>query len=80
MCASRPAGLALGWLIARLIARIDDYLIETTLTIVLAFGSYLVAKRLQFSGVLAVVTAGLLNGSVSSQSMSPTTRIVLVNF
>jgi CPA1 family monovalent cation:H+ antiporter len=73
-------GLVLGWLVARLIARIDDYLIETTLTTVLAFGSYLVAERLQFSGVLAVVTAGLINGNASAQGMSPTTRIVLVNF
>ena len=73
-------GLLLGWLISRLIARIDDYLIETTLTTVLAFGSYLLADRLQFSGVLAVVAAGLINGNVGSQGMSPTTRIVLVNF
>jgi len=36
-------GLALGWVISRLIARIDDYLIEITLTTVLAYGTYLVA-------------------------------------
>jgi monovalent cation:H+ antiporter, CPA1 family len=73
-------GLGLGWLISRLIAHIDDYLIETTLTTVLAFGSYLLAERLHFSGVLAVVAAGLINGNGSVQGMSPTTRIVLVNF
>jgi CPA1 family monovalent cation:H+ antiporter len=50
-------GLVLGWLVARLIARVDDYLIETTLTTLLAFGAYLLAERLQFSGVLAVVAA-----------------------
>ena len=58
----------------------DDYLIETTLTTVLAFGSYLIAERLHFSGVLAVVAAGLINGSIGPQGMSPTTRIVLFNF
>ena len=73
-------GLALGWLTARLIARVDDYLIETTLTTVLAYGAYLVAERLHFSGVLAVVTAGLVNGNIGPQGMSPTTRIVLFNF
>ena len=73
-------GLILGWLIAGLIARIDDYLIETTLTTVLAYGAYLVADRLGFSGVLAVVAAGLVNGSVGPRGMSPTTRIVLFNF
>ncbi len=73
-------GFVLGWLIAQLIARIDDYLIETTLTTVLAFGSYLIAERLHFSGVLAVVAAGLVNGNLGPQGMSPTTRIVLFNF
>ncbi|MEI7846588.1 MAG: cation:proton antiporter, partial [Chloroflexota bacterium] len=38
-------GLVLGWLVSRLIARIDDYLIETTLTTLLAFGAYLIAER-----------------------------------
>ena len=50
-------GLLLGWVTAQLIARVDDYLIQITLTTVLAFGSYLVAERLHFSGVLAVVIA-----------------------
>lgn len=73
-------GLALGWVISRLIARVDDYLVETTLTTVLAFGSYLLAEQLHFSGVLAVVAAGLINGNLGPQGMSPTTRIVLFSF
>lgn len=73
-------GLALGWIIARLIERVDDYLIETTLTTVLAFGAYLAADRLHLSGVLAVVAAGLINGNMGPRGMSPTTRIVLFNF
>ncbi len=73
-------GLALGWIIAQLIERVDDYLIETTLTTVLAFGAYLLAERLHLSGVLAVVAAGLVNGNIGPRGMSPTTRIVLFNF
>ena len=73
-------GLILGWLVSQLIARVDNYLIETTLTTVLAFGSYLVAEWLGFSGVLAVVAAGLVNGNISPQGMSPTSRIVIFNF
>ena len=73
-------GLVLGWMISRLIGRIDDYLIETTLTTVLAYGSYLLAEQFHFSGVLAVVAAGLVNGNLGAQGMSPTTRIVLSNF
>ena len=73
-------GLALGWLISRLLAQVDDYLVETTLTTVLAFGSYLVAEQFHMSGVLAVVAAGLMSGSLGEREMSPTTRILLTNF
>jgi len=73
-------GLILGWVTSRVINRIDEYLIETTLTTVLAFGSYLIADQLHFSGVLAVVAAGLVCGNLGPQGMSPTTRIVLFNF
>jgi CPA1 family monovalent cation:H+ antiporter len=73
-------GLFAGWVVSRLIANIDDYLIETTLTTVLAYGSYLGAEQLHFSGVLAVVAAGLVNGNLGPEGMSPTTRIVLFNF
>ncbi len=73
-------GLALGWLAAQVIARIDNYLIETTLTTVLAFGAYLLASQLGVSGVLAVLAAGLVNGNTSQQGMSPTSRIVIFNF
>jgi CPA1 family monovalent cation:H+ antiporter len=73
-------GLALGWLTSRLLAGIDDYLVETTLTTVLAFGSYLLAEQFHVSGVLAVVAAGLVIGNTVAQSMSPTTRTVVNNF
>lgn len=73
-------GLVMGWVALRLIGRIDDYLVETTLTTVLAYGSFLVAEQLHLSGVLAVVTAGLVNGNIGQRGMSPTTRIVVLNF
>lgn len=70
-------GAGLGWAVAWLIGRIDDYLIEITLTTVLAFGSYLLAERAHVSGVLAVVAAGVVCGTRGPAGMSPTTRIVL---
>ncbi len=73
-------GIGLGWLVSQLIARLDDYLIETTLTTVLAFGSYLIAERFHVSGVLAVVAAGIVCGNLGPKGMSPTTRIVLFSF
>ncbi len=73
-------GFSLGYLIAQIIARIDDYLIEITLTTILAYGSYLLAEEFHVSGVLAVVAAGIVNGNLGPAGMSPTTRIVLFNF
>lgn len=74
-------GLVFGWMFASLTTRIDDHLVETTLTTVLAFGSFLVAEDLlHVSGVLAVVAAGIVSGNVGPRGMSPTTRIVVFNF
>ncbi|HMR64898.1 MAG TPA: Na+/H+ antiporter [Anaerolineae bacterium] len=73
-------GLGLGWLAAQLIARVDNYLIETTITAALAFGAYLVGEEIHVSGVLAVVAAGILNGNFGTRGMSASTKIVLFNF
>jgi CPA1 family monovalent cation:H+ antiporter len=73
-------GLVLGMVVADVMRRIDDYLIEITVTTALVYGSYLVAERLHVSGVLAVVMAGLVNGNLGSEGMSPSTRIVLFYF
>jgi CPA1 family monovalent cation:H+ antiporter len=74
-------GAVAGIIVSQLIGRIDNYLVETTLTTILAYGSYLVAEYfLGVSGVLAVVTAGLLSGYLGPRGMSPTTRIIVFNF
>jgi len=73
-------GIGLGMLASQIIRRIDDPLVETTLTTVLAFGAYVLAEVLQVSGVLAVVAAGIVNGNVGPRGMSPTTRVVVFNF
>jgi len=70
-------GLVLGWLAAQLMARLDDRLIVTTLTTLLAYGAYLVAEYLHLSGVLAVVAAGLLSGNVGMAGASPTAKNML---
>jgi CPA1 family monovalent cation:H+ antiporter len=73
-------GLIMGAIISRLIAQVDDSLVETTFTTVLAFGAYLVAEQFHLSGVLATVTAGVVLGNLGPRGMSPTTRIMLFNF
>jgi CPA1 family monovalent cation:H+ antiporter len=73
-------GLVLGLLISQAISIIDNALIETTLTSVLAFGSFLLAEQFSVSGVLAVVAAGLVSGNLGPRRMAPTTRILVFNF
>jgi CPA1 family monovalent cation:H+ antiporter len=72
-------GLVLGWLVSQFIAHIDDRLIETTLTTLLAYGSYLLGEQIHVSGVLAVVVAGLLCGNVGMSGATPTTKIMIFN-
>lgn len=73
-------GFALGYLTARALIQIDDYLIEISATVVLAWGTYLLGEYLGVSGVIAVVTAGLVLGNYGGRvSFSPTTKIVLAH-
>lgn len=73
-------GLVLGWIASQIINRVDDYLIEITLTIVAAYGSFLLAEEFHFAGVLAVVAAGLLMGNVGPRGMSAVTQSRLLDF
>ncbi|HHB90873.1 MAG TPA: Na+/H+ antiporter [Anaerolineae bacterium] len=73
-------GVVAGVLANHIFARVDDHLIEITLSTIIAYGSYLLAEQFHLSGVLAVVFAGMLIGNRSDRNMSPTTRMVLMNF
>jgi len=73
-------GFLLGIILSQAIRFIDDPLIVTTLSTVLAFGSYIVAEQFHVSGVLAVVAAGLVSGNIGPRGMSPSTRITVFNF
>ena len=56
-------GLAAGLLAARLVAGVRDHLVELTISVVLAYGTYLVADQLHVSGVIATVTAAVVFGN-----------------
>lgn len=74
-------GAGIGWLAARVHDGLDDHLVEITLTSIVAFGSYLGAEALHVSGVMAVVSAGLVIGNYGMQSsMTPGTRLAVTAF
>ncbi|MEE9184144.1 MAG: Na+/H+ antiporter [Acidimicrobiia bacterium] len=83
-------GLILGYVVSSLILKnLDDHLIETVVTVALAFGSFVLAEEfgpffdladVRLSGLLAVVAAGLMVGNVGLRNTSPTTRLTLENF
>lgn len=74
-------GAVVGFLVSHLISKINHPMVETSLTTVIAYGSYLLAEYVfGFSGVLAVVAAGLASGEMGPQGMSPTTRIAVFHF
>jgi CPA1 family monovalent cation:H+ antiporter len=56
-------GLGLGLIALWLLKRLDDHVLENAITVVLAWGSYIVSESVGGSGVIAVVVAGLIMGN-----------------
>jgi CPA1 family monovalent cation:H+ antiporter len=71
-------GAAVGFLVSMLLSRVNDYLVETAVTLVVAYGTYLLAEQLGVSGVIAVVVAAMVLGNYGrATAMSPSTRLVV---
>jgi CPA1 family monovalent cation:H+ antiporter len=74
-------GTAVGFAASAVIQRVDDPMIEITLTTIAAYGSFVAAEQLHYSGVIATVTAGMLCGNYAARTgMSPSTRIAVESF
>jgi CPA1 family monovalent cation:H+ antiporter len=69
IAASVVLGAALGLLIAWLAGRTDDHLIELTLTLLAAYGTYTVANLVHQSGIIAVVVAGIVIGTYRHETL-----------
>ncbi len=68
-------GAILGWLVFRVMRRIDDYSLEVLITLGLAFGGYELAVYLHVSAPIMAVVAGLFIGDVGMKhGMSEETR------
>jgi monovalent cation:H+ antiporter, CPA1 family len=74
-------GSLIGFGISYLTQRFDLPLVEQSLTLVSAYGTYLITEDLGGSGVIAVVTIGLILGNFGSRiGMNPRTRIIVTEF
>lgn len=72
---SLALGMSIGLVGSVVIRQIDEALLETTITLIIAYGGYLIANRLGISGPLETVAAGLVLGARGLDVMTPTTRL-----
>jgi len=72
-------GAVIGWLGGQVVRLLNDHLAEITLSALIAYGSFLAAERLQVSGVIATVSAGLVFASQGSGGLSRPARELLVD-
>jgi CPA1 family monovalent cation:H+ antiporter len=75
-------GIVLGWAIALganwAFARLRDPLLEIATSFVACFASFFLAEALSLSGVIAVVTTGLVLGQLQHRTLRPDSRVQAV--
>ncbi len=59
---SAAIGAAAGYIAGRVVKLTDDHLIELSITLVLAYGTYVLADSLHMSGIISTVVAAILFG------------------
>lgn len=60
---SAAIGLTAGWLASRILATVEDHLLELTISVSAAYGTYLLADAFHESGIIATVIAGIVIGN-----------------
>ncbi len=74
-------GSLIGFGISYLTQRFDLPLVEQSLTLVSAYGTYIITENLGGSGVIGVVTVGVILGNFGSRiGMNPRTRLIVTEF
>jgi CPA1 family monovalent cation:H+ antiporter len=74
-------GLAFGFAASQVIHRLNDPMIEITITMIAAYGSFAIAEQFHYSGVIATVVAGMMCGNFAARTgMSPSTRVAVEAF
>jgi CPA1 family monovalent cation:H+ antiporter len=74
-------GSAFGLAASLITKKVDDAMIEITITVVAAYGSFALADSLGVSGVMATVAAGMICGNYGQRfGMSPATKAAVTTF
>lgn len=74
-------GLVVGIIFSHIGKFFDDYPLETAFSVIMFYGVYLLAEYFHFSGVIAVVTSGLMLGNYGVKiGMTPTTHVNISTF
>ncbi|MBV8141897.1 MAG: Na+/H+ antiporter [Verrucomicrobia bacterium] len=73
-------GLAVGWLGSNVQRRLDDPPVQITISLLTPFAAYIPAERSHFSGVLAVVAAGVFLGWQAPRMLTARTRLNIFVF
>ena len=74
-------GAVLGWIVFKIMRHIEDHLLENSLCLVLAYGSFWLAEVMHLSGVIGTVIAGLMIGNYGRRlSMSVKTTNTVETF
>lgn len=74
-------GLVAGYAVYRVMANLDEHMTEIVLTLILTYGSFLLAEHyFHVSGVIATVVAGLFIGNRGAEyAMTPQTKLSVFN-
>lgn len=75
------AGFLVATVTTHLTRRIDDPLIEIALTVIAAYGSFVLAEQFHVSGVISTVVAGMVCGSYGwTHGMTSATKLAVESF
>ena len=69
-------GLVVGWLLVKMAGRLNDPPVEVLVSLLGPFIAWIPAETLEVSGVLSVVTAGLMLGQAAPRILSSDTRVL----
>lgn len=69
-------GVTLGYVLSKMQRLYEDHLLQIALTIIVAYGSFIVAEQLHVSSIIAVVAASTVFGHMARREyVSPTTLV-----